>query len=515
MLGISSGLWGLTKGRELYGLVKKAYYSITHGIRFTQVDIDSLTEFNDPFLKQGLSELKRFGVEFGIHGETLMTTQQYLMLLESALEMYYKLSHERLIEHLKNLEELGAKYMVLHASEALPFQLLAREANPSRIVDPWGRPIRKLIEENPFLKKFIFSENDMVRKEIWDFLHVDPKRMIEREKIEIEQIYRMRIAATTDEKEKKQLEEKMKEELKEIENKIKNSLLSMTETSEFSYGPERFAYYVVAKYMQETSDRIWQRLVGRKLSDEEIISSPEKWVPAVAIKYIQGHFNPKLKEYKDPKKYLEKSKIYLCFEAAPGPQGYENLRRIFHPFHLYALAKFLDTPYAGWVLDFEHTLACGIDVKKAVEQLPEDGGKYLKVVHLAFPSPLHGHVPVPLGSEAQEYIYEVLYILRQKGFTDGWLIYERGSEPIEQTIITMKKIKEFLEKNVEPRELPPEFYGFEVNAPEVVRQEEIIKQHALDPLKGLLSVPEEEYTFLSRSALERGRAEQWRKEEMK
>jgi hypothetical protein len=165
----------------------------------------------------------------------------------------------------------------------------------------------------------------------------------------------------------------------------------------------------------------------------------------------------------------------------------------------------------------EHILSMcpNIDLEKEIDTLPADAGKYLKVVHLAYPSPLHAHFPIPLGSEAQEFIYRILFKLRQKGFTDGWIIYERGDKPASQTIEVMRRIKEFLEKGIPPQELPPEFYGFKIDEPEVIRQRQIIMQHALDPLKGLLAVPEEDHTFLSRTALEKGRLDQWRREEMK
>jgi len=59
------------------------------------------------------------------------------------------------------------------------------------------------------------------------------------------------------------------------------------------------------------------------------------------------------------------------------------------------------------------------------------------------------------------------------------------------------------------------FNGFKIDEPEVIRQRQIILQHALDPIKGLVSIPEEDHTFLSRIALEKGRLEQWKKGEMR
>ena len=48
------------------------------------------------------------------------------------------------------------------------------------------------------------------------------------------------------------------------------------------------------------------------------------------------------------------------------------------------------------------------------------------------------------------------------------------------------------------------------------RQMNTIREHALDPLKGMLMVPEEEYSFLSSEAIKKGkRPEEFKREEFK
>lgn len=524
VLGISSGLWRAGgQKEEFFGLVRKGYQALTHGVTFTQIDIDNITEFKDPFLKQGIEELKRFGISFGIHGETLATTSREVIMLDSAIKDTYDLTHKRLIEHLENAGKLGAKYVLFHASENTPFQLLFREFQPSKLVDFWGRAIRELIESEKFLEKFVFESEKEIKEALWSFeraYHISlldrAKEAKERKEKEIAKLRKEIEAGKTGlEVNLRQLEYE-KSEIEKAIKEYKEDCLKICDSYDLHYGPERFAYYVIAKYLNEKKDPIWMGVVGRKLSDKEIVEKPELWVGAVATKYIWGHFNPKLEEFKDPKPILEKYKMYVVFETQMAAQGQEGMMRIAHPKELYYLAKNLGTPYAAWALDAEHVLSCGIDPEKAVKELPKDAGSYLKVVHITYPSPLNpSHYPIPVGSEAQEYIYKLLYILRQKGFKDGWIIYERGSMPIQQTIIAIRKIKEFLEKETEPEQLPPEFYGFKIDEPEVIRQEQIIKQHALDPIKGLMAVPEEEHTFLSRTALEKGKAQEWKKEEMR
>ena len=44
----------------------------------------------------------------------------------------------------------------------------------------------------------------------------------------------------------------------------------------------------------------------------------------------------------------------------------------------------------------------------------------------------------------------------------------------------------------------------------------MMREHYWDPLKGMLSVPEEEYTFFSKAALDKGKKpEEFKKEELR
>jgi hypothetical protein len=75
----------------------------------------------------------------------------------------------------------------------------------------------------------------------------------------------------------------------------------------------------------------------------------------------------------------------------------------------------------------------------------------------------------------------------------------------------------FLQQNVPPDKLPDEFYG--VSSRGILSEERqwvTVHYHAMDPLKGQLKIPEEEYTFLGRAATEAGkRPEEWKKEELR
>ena len=74
-------------------------------------------------------------------------------------------------------------------------------------------------------------------------------------------------------------------------------------------------------------------------------------------------------------------------------------------------------------------------------------------------------------------------------------------------------IKHFLERDTLPEKLPLQFFGMDEKSIDVKRQEVSMKEHFLDPLKGMIAVPEEEYTFLSKAATDKGKAEVWKKEQ--
>jgi hypothetical protein len=128
-------------------------------------------------------------------------------------------------------------------------------------------------------------------------------------------------------------------------------------------------------------------------------------------------------------------------------------------------------------------------------------------------------MPIEMGDIR---IYELLWILRETGFgkkMDTYLIYERGGgdDPFKQSVEVLRLMKEHLEKDIAPKDLPPAFFGVKLGtAGDQRRQEQIVREHAYEPLKDLLEMPEEEWTILSQVALKKGkRPEQWKKEEFR
>jgi hypothetical protein len=199
--------------------------------------------------------------------------------------------------------------------------------------------------------------------------------------------------------------------------------------------------------------------------------------------------------------------------------GIEEEYRFVHPKHFVVLCKNAGTKYCRACMDFEHILGAGINPDEEINAMPSDGGKYINVLHVGWPTPLQpAHYPIPLGSEQQEWLYKWMFKLRKKGFDESenrYIVFERGAsfpglDPVLQSTLALKKIIEYLRLDVPPEKLPPEFYG--VEALEIKRQETQIIKHALDPIRGLLKMPEEKLTFLGGAAAREGKGKEWETE---
>jgi hypothetical protein len=547
IVGISSGFFGAAPQEEKLQYVtlsKKAMFSITQGVSFTQIDVESMAEFKEPNLKENIENVKRLNISFGIHGETgaFGGGREVPLQLDSANEEDYIRSHKRLVETLTQAGEIGSKYYLMHASESHPYILLAKDLQPSRLVDFEGKPFFKFLEEKKALLEWLVKNHEKINML---GLHVDYYM----EKYSDKKLWEERMKkynAMTDEQ-KKQVGDPRLVELLTPEEKANAESEGMKEgikvyvmARDSDWGPERFAYFVVAKWMEMENDPLWKPIleVSKKfylkpgeekdignfsVENEKFYTRFELWVPAVAARYLLGHFFPDKELYEDPKKVLDKYDIDFVIETPMASPGMENLMRLANPVHMYHIAKEANEKgikHFKIAIDCEHILGNYLDPKKIVEELPEGGGTFVKVMHLGWPTPmLTAHMPIYLGSEQQKYIYEIIFALRQKGFSsdeDRYIIYERGSTPIAQTITAMKLIVKFAEQNVDPNNLPlKEFYGVETGeVASFERQKEIMEEHARDPLKGMLVATEEKHGFLGRAAIEKGkRPEEWEKEE--
>jgi len=350
---------------------------------------------------------------------------------------------------------------------------------------------------------------------------------------------------------KKQREEFIKTETLDTYKQF----LRLIQSRNLTYGPEKIAYYILARWMEKTAHDLWMPIINitidyyarkdRKTREQWIkdkgiknisIDDPvfqkdyRLWVPSVSALYVYGHFFPKNApssrsnakpefEIKSPIEILEKYGIYFIFETPMAGSGMEDLLRFPQPAQMYYLVKSMNSKYFGIAVDIEHMLMDGLNVEAAIDILPSDSGKWIRVIHSGYPSPLGpAHIPIPLGSDQQLYLYKTYWKLRQKGMgreNEVFVIFERtgGHDPIQQSVIALRLIKKFLEMDYPPEKLPLEFFGLEPGQwASSERQRVAILEHAYDPLKGMLQVPEEEHGFLGKTVIDKGKGEEWRKE---
>src|SRR3989344_993991 len=620
ILGVSSGIFGAAQQEEKMqyaGLPKKAQYAITKGVEFVQIDLESISEFEEFEIEEKMKKVEQLNISFGLHSETQAFGSREFPHLDSAIDQDYRRGHERLIIILKGAAKIKSKYVLVHSSESVPFLFLGRELQPTELVDPWGRRLDLFIGQH----KKIFIENEekpslerdwiWKQEEVWlDLLHDKPegylRRLSDDRKISVRELARRSVLTDKIRNKKREkavaagiilpeqrnlslpadLDEKVekipiveqeisftdedearikfeadvqwkKEEnifneiqLKQLWDYFKRLIRSRT----LSYGPERTAYYLVAKWMEVNNDPLWLSIINitidyyakkdnktreKWLSDKNIkkISIDDEafrkfyqlWVPSVSAKYIWGHFRrdaapSDAPKYDDPKKILEEKKIFFVFETPMAGLGNEDLLRLPQPAQMYYFVKQLNSDRFGIAVDIEHMLMDGLNVEAAIYVIPEGAGKWIRVVHAGWPSPLGpAHIPIPLGSEQQYYLYKTYWNLRQKGMgkdpkDEVFIIFERGGggDPIQQSVLSLRLIKQFLEKDVAPEKLPMEFWGLETGQwSSIDRQLATVREHAWDPLKGLLQLPEEEHGVYSKAAVEKGKAEEWKKEKLR
>jgi len=175
------------------------------------------------------------------------------------------------------------------------------------------------------------------------------------------------------------------------------------------------------------------------------------------------------------------------------------------------------------LIDFEHIAGQGVDPIEELTNLTKlvpDVGKYIACVHSNRPTTYHSHFPLELGDDL---VYRLLWILTKAGMGKDeitYILFERGGfkDPFKQAVTTLRLIVRFLNKGTHPDKLPPEFYGiYPRGLLSEERQWVTIILYAMNPLKGTLKIPEEEYTFFSRAAItqEGKKPEEWKKEEFR
>jgi sugar phosphate isomerase/epimerase len=325
-------------------------------------------------------------------------------------------------------------------------------------------------------------------------------------------------------------------------------------------------YHIMAHHLFFTKDPMWMKMAdmySKVLEDYKIDYNDDDWLfnawhkaersndrrfkeffyAVVGAKFLQGHMeklekwvNDKLikdeiAKMKDPKEKADLTEIANNIKFAielPDARDptHAGLFLLWHPKQIYAAIKTIRKSMKNervWMLeDWEHLATQGLDpineFKKLVKIAP-DMGEITLAVHANAPNPMHAHEPLEIGDAR---IYKLLYYMRQTGFgknRKAYVIYERGGaqDPYARSVEVLRSCIQSLEKDIEPDNLPMEFFGMKGPvAGDITRQRQIMRDHAWEPMKDLLEIPEEEWTTLSQAAIKKGkRVEQWKRGEFR
>jgi hypothetical protein len=570
IIGVSSGMFSMAQPQEKIGMIdlaNKAFYSAFKGVNFTQIDLEMSNEFMSPDLKTKIERMKNeLKIQFGIHGVTTATGGKGGgMFLDSAIDTEYLKAHQVLVKDLRNSSKIGAKYHLQHASETTPYATLGTNFQPTSLVDIWGRSLYIFLEENENLFEWVTRQKEAhilgrrlggnsedIEKQLIENIDKDKLSFRADQDVRSEMANEgKQVAANSPPEIREEYTERLMKRIKELEDKekeaipqramhiAKSEITASLKQSTMTYGPERFAYVVIAKWMSDKRDPIWLDIVGDK-KFEDVKNKTDLWVPAVSSKYIWGHFHPETCPGKcpegvsDPKPILEgedgREGIIFVIETATIFSGMEDLFRLVNPKHMVKLSKHVRSRNFGVAIDFEHCLGAGIkplkeptdkksDPQGFIDEMCAGDANYVRVLHVGWPTPLNpAHAPIYLGSEQQEWLYRWIFALRKKGFDesqDRFIIFERaggvGGDPVDQSTLALKKVVEYLRKEVTPEDLIKEehldFYGFDTGSYKM--QESEIIQHAMDPIRGLLQIPEEQHGFLGSQVVPKGKGKEW------
>jgi hypothetical protein len=299
----------------------------------------------------------------------------------------------------------------------------------------------------------------------------------------------------------------------------------------------------LAPYKMDYDDERWLHNAWRKAEDDNDREFKEFFYGVVAAKFLEGHLT-RIIEWRDntliPKDLEGKPELQECARNlimaietpdARDPQ-HAGLHLLWSNRQIYVAVKVirreLKTDSVWMLADFEHTATQGVDPIKDMEEMLElapDFGEQCISVHANAPNPAHAHEPLELGDIR---VYKLLYYLTRTGFgrhRDVFVIYERGGgeDPFQRSVEALRLMLRYVDPSlagrnpVDPEALPPEFFGYKgALAGDEGRQLQIVRDHAWEPLKDLMEMPDEEFTMLSGTILRKGkRPEQWKKAEFR
>ena len=540
------------KEGKVLGLAQKSGgLGATGGIRFVQIDLETIAEFAEPDVREQIKRIQgKLGIdEVGLHGEI-----GELMALDSAEKRIWDQTHRRLCQTVKFAAEVGFLYVNIHLSNKQVISFTEAQHRTQGyfypVVGPDGKGLQGVVQGPKMeaeARKHISGH--VARAETFR----EEKRNLKEKKMkedfprladdEYQRLLQQYPNASESDKEilHQSAEQAARAKIDEYVERETNTYdfafnvwlkLKSTEAERYQLEDGEWgAYHLVAQWLKDTRDSFWANIA--KNADPETLYFDEEtaFCAAVASKYIEGHLtlkdNPANRDFlkgMSIKEWCEKHKLMLLLENPESGEGAEGLYRLFDPQHFYHTIKKLGSDYIKVTIDFEHMVSQGLNPDEVFPRLPGDFGKMIFLFHLGQAVPYGGtaHIPIARGSIAQEQLYRWMFWIRKKGWKSGYMMFERGggrtgqgrlpNEVFEDSVQALRQIATYLEKDVKPEVLPPEFYGISMQNEAVwSRQLVAMREHAWDPLEGLLSVPEEKHTFLSKAALDKGKAQEWEK----
>ena len=295
---------------------------------------------------------------------------------------------------------------------------------------------------------------------------------------------------------------------------------------------------VLDKYALNYGDKNWLEKAWRSAENNNDKEFKEFFYAVVGAKYLEGHlrklfewmngdFKKELAKHDDGKELQEiADNLIIAIENSDARDpSHAGLFLLWRLRQIYAavktIRKTLKNDKISIIVDHEHIASQGLDswleVEETVKMLP-DFGSYVISIHANHPNPLHPHEPIELGDVK---LYELLFAWRKTGMgrkSMAYIIFERGGgeDPFKQSVDALRLMAKYLEEDVEPKDLPIEFFGLKGPISGMIeRQMQIIRDRMFEPMKDLLEMSEEDWGILSAEARKKGRAEVWKKAEFR
>ncbi len=485
IVGASTGMHGATP-------MERLNYVASKGVNFAEIASDHPAAYTKREIDTIKRNIKSLEMKIAVHAGVSHPK------ITGSYSVEWRTANEEMKRFIDTAIKLKAEYLLFHSCMTPWPELENIPRRHEHLVDENGENIiKKITKRTPKLKKWFLD--DFIPREIfgrgWDYFA----------KQEIRDKYMG----------KEITEEEYKKEYEKLIKKMKKEYLKDWQSDNLEKQPwrdrgiELYSYEIMGRWMSEVKDPIWRLICGKESYEKMNGKDRGRVVAAVAAKYIQGHLRKHLEK-------IQEKNLTITLEAPPlMNEEWVGAMKIYRPEHMAAISKTLDPEHIKITIDFEHLATQGLGPEQVLKETWNNIGSYVKNLHIGMvPTTSHKHSHVPRGDI---HTYKLLWELRKKGMEHAIFIFEVGGkeekERYGQVIVTLKDIAYYLSREVPPDELPDEFFG--LTKAEMEHEKRIVDSHAFDPLRGMLELPELDYTWLSGEAVRKKqiKPDTWKKEE--